>query len=126
MHPSIDSSITFLRVVDLEVSHEFYERGLGLDLVLDQGGCRIYRLTADSYVGVCERADSQTSDVIVTIVTDEVDRWHQDLADRGVAADGPPRSNDEYGIYHFFVTDPDGNLIEVQRFLDPRWAKAGS
>ena len=26
-------------------------------------------------------------------------------------------------IYHFFLRDPDGYLIEVQRFLDPAWPR---
>lgn len=118
----IDANITFLRVADIERSHAFYADGLGLTLVLDQGGCRIYRLTDTAYLGVCERTDSGSSNVIVTIVSQDVAGWHQRLASVGADVDGPPRDNPDYRIYHFFATDPDGHLIEVQRFWDGDWS----
>lgn len=30
--------------------------------------------------------------------------------------------NPRYAIYHCFLRDPSGYLIEIQRFEDPRWA----
>ena len=32
-----------------------------------------------------------------------------------------PEHNLEYRIYHFFLRDPNGYLLEIQRFEDPRW-----
>ncbi len=118
----IDSHITFLRVRDLAVSHAFYADGLGLSLVLDQGGCRIYRLTASAFLGVCERPEPVESGVMVTIVTKEVAAWHARFVEAGAAIDGPPRDNPDYRIFHFFATDPDGHTLEVQRFWDADWA----
>jgi len=118
----IDASITFFRVADIERSHAFYADGLDLTLVLDQGGCRIYRLTETSYIGVCEREESGSSNVIVTIVTQDVAGWHERLLSAGADVDGAPRDNPDYRIHHFFATDPDGHLIEVQRFWDAEWA----
>jgi catechol 2,3-dioxygenase-like lactoylglutathione lyase family enzyme len=120
-HLEIDSGITFLRVADLERSHRFYSADLGLTLVLDQGGCRIYRLTESAFLGVCERPGPVGSNVIVTFVTEDVDGWHERVAAAGVEPDGPPRDNPDYRIYHFFVTDPDGHTLEVQRFWDDDW-----
>lgn len=108
----------------MERSVRFYEDGLGLTLVLDQGGCRIYRLTSDSYLGVCVRDTDVASNVVFTIVSDDVDGWHDRITGAGIATDGPPRDNDEYRIYHFFVTDPDGHTLEVQRFWDADWSDA--
>lgn len=118
----IEANITFLQVADLERSHTFYATGLGLALVLDQGGCRIYRVTDTSYLGVCERPDSGSSNVIVTIVSDDVAGWHERFTAAGAKVDGLPRDNPDYRIHHFFAHDPDGHLIEVQRFWDPDWA----
>jgi catechol 2,3-dioxygenase-like lactoylglutathione lyase family enzyme len=118
----IDSTITFLEVADLERSHAFYADGLGLALVLDQGGCRIYRLTGTSYLGVCERSDAGSSNVIVTVVTEDVAGWHQRLTAAGAGVDAAPRDNPDYRIHHFFANDPDGHVIEVQRFWDTDWA----
>ena len=73
----IDASITFLQVSNIERSRTFYAEGIGLTLVLDQGGCQIYRLTDTSYLGICEKADPVSSNVIVTIVSEDVAGWHQ-------------------------------------------------
>jgi catechol 2,3-dioxygenase-like lactoylglutathione lyase family enzyme len=123
--PALDATITFLKVANLEKSHRFYGDELGLSLVLDQGGCRIYRLGEDSFLGICERPDSGPSNVIVTFVTEDVAGWHEMMIAAGAAVDGPPRDNAEYRIHHFFATDPDGHLLEVQRFLDSGWAGHG-
>lgn len=120
-HLEIDSGITFLRVADLERSHRFYLGDLGLALVLDQGGCRIYRLTGSAFLGVCERSGPVESNVIVTFVTEDVDGWHERMNGAGVKTDGPARDNPDYRIYHFFATDPDGHTLEVQRFWDDDW-----
>lgn len=119
----VDAHITFLRVADLGRSHDFYGEGLGLALVLDQGGCRIYRLTDEAYIGLCLRDEPGSTGVVVTIVTDAVDEWHKRFTTAGADLDGPPRDNPEYRIYHFFATDPDGHLLEVQRFWDDDWSE---
>jgi len=118
----IDGNIIFLRVSDIERSHTFYVKGLGLSLVVDQGDCQIYRLTDTSYLGVCERPEPVASNVIVTIVSDDVAGWHERFVSAGADVDGPPRDNPEYRIHHFFANDPDGHLIEVQRFWNADWA----
>ena len=39
----------------------------------------------------------------------------------GVAFEQAPTHNDEYGIYHCFLTDPNGYTTEIQSFDDPNW-----
>jgi catechol 2,3-dioxygenase-like lactoylglutathione lyase family enzyme len=122
-HLSIDQQITFLYTRDLETTARFYEGVLGLPLVLDQGACRVYRVSGDGYLGFCQRAEmvEQPSGVIFTIVTDEVDEWYDLLCQRGVVFEKPPAVNPQYNIYHCFLRDPNGYLIEIQRFLDGAW-----
>ncbi len=123
--PPTDAFITFLSVSDLEASGHFYGDLLGLELVLDQGPCRIYRVAASGFVGICtHREDVRADGVIVTLVTSEVDRWHQELSAAGVEIESGPEHNDRFGLYHMFLRDPDGHLVEVQQFLDPAWAGA--
>ena len=120
----IDQQITFLYTRDLETTARFYEQMLGLPLALDQGSCRIYRVSSDGYLGFCQRnaASEQPDGVIFTIVTQEVDRWYEHLVARGIAFEKPPALNPKYNIYHCFLRDPNGYLIEIQRFLDPAWS----
>ena len=125
-HPPIDQQITFLYTRDLEATARFYEDILGLPLALDQGDCRIYRVSQGGYVGFCRRAAAPEapSGVILTLVTPDVDGWYRRLVDLGIAFEKPPALNPKYDIYHCFLRDPNGYLIEIQRFLDPAWGTA--
>ena len=119
----VDAQITFLPVDDLSRSAAFYEGALGLPLVVDQGTCRIYRVCGDAYLGICLRPGAAVAaGVIVTLVTPEVDAWHARLVAAGATVVEAPSTSERYGIYHAFYRDPDGHLVEVQRFHDPGWA----
>jgi len=115
--------ITFLYTQDINTAIEFYEKVLGLELALDQGGCRLYHVNArQAYIGVCEReVPRDPNGVIFTFVTPDVDAWYEHITSQGVECEHEPRTNNDYGIYHFFVRDPNGYLIEFQRFLDDPW-----
>ena len=121
-HPPIDQQITFLYTADLTGSAHFYEDVLGLPLIRDQGTCRIYRVNDESYIGICQRADAivdtERRTLIFTLVTQQVDEWYDYLREQGVAFEKPPEINPRYQIYHCFLRDPNGYLIEIQRFLD--------
>ena len=121
---SFDQQITFLSVSDLERSSVFYRATLGLDLILDQGDCRIFEVTPTAYVGLCARPDGvDPAGIIVTLVTDEVDAWHERLTHAGAKCERPPTHNEKYRLYQAFYRDPDGYLIEIQQFLDPAWSR---
>lgn len=117
-----DSQITFCYTRDLGETARFYEEHFGLPLVLDQGGCRIYRVAEGAYVGFCGREGApRPVGVILTFVTDDVDGWYDRLSDAGVLFEKEPAFNPDYRIYHCFLRDPNGYLLEIQRFEDPRW-----
>lgn len=115
--------ITFLAVEDLERAARFYGGILGLTLVTDQGDCLIYEVARNAFVGVCARPGrASPTGVIVTLVTKDVDGWHSRLIEAGVRCDIAPRSHPDYAIYQAFYRDPDGHVIEIQRFDDPSWS----
>jgi len=114
-----DGMVTFCYTADLDRSAAFYEGVLGLRLALDQGACRIYAVADHACLGLCTRADAARPDgIILTLVTDDVDGWYARLRER-VDIAHPPRLHPDHGIYHFFLRDPDGYLLEIQRFVDP-------
>ena len=116
------AQITFCYTASLEETARFYEQVLGLELALDQGTCRIYRAAGDAYLGFCAREEAARPDgVILTLVTADVDGWHERLERAGVVCEKAPALNERYGIYHCFFRDPNGYLLEIQRFEDPRW-----
>ena len=117
-----DAQITFCYTTDFESTTRFYEELLGLPLALDQGKCRIYRVNGGAFIGVCESEEIADSDgVMLTLVSDDVDGWHARLKDRGVHFEKAPALNQKFNIYHCFLRDPNGYLIEIQRFEDPEW-----
>lgn len=123
-HPPVDQQITFIYTDDLEKSAAFYEQVMGFNLWLDQGSCRIYSVSTGGYIGVCQTSESskgqtgQQNNLILTIVTPEVDQWYDYLKERGVSFEKAPETNPKYKIYHCFLRDPNGYLIEIQRFLE--------
>lgn len=117
-----DAQITFLSVTDLDASSRFYTEGLGLEMVLDQQRCRIFRSAATSYIGICDLRTPDPGSSIVTLVTEDVDGVHDRLVSIGATIDVPPRANPDFQIYQLFARDPDGYVIEAQRFDDPRWS----
>ncbi len=118
--------VTFLYTADLAATAHFYETVVGLPRVLDQGSCRIYRVSSDGFLGFCTRAGAQPAGVIVTFVTLEVDAWCVRLQSRGAVIEKAPAFNPAYNIYHCFLRDPNGYLLEIQRFCDPAWPAAHS
>ena len=70
----LDSQITFLATTDLKSTSLFYEQILGLDLVLDQGTCRIFKVSGNAYIGFCQKKSMPSVEgVIITFVTQDVD-----------------------------------------------------
>ncbi|MEM7031743.1 MAG: VOC family protein [Chloroflexota bacterium] len=123
--PSLDQQVTFFYTQDLAATTHFYETIMGLSLVLDQGICRIYAVSPDGFVGFCQRESGPQPDgVIFTLVTHEVDAWYTYLLEQEVSFEKPPQHNPTYNIYHCFLRDPNGYLLEIQQFLDPTWPKA--
>ena len=123
--PLFNQQVTFLYTRNLALSAHFYEEVLGLPLVLDQGGCRIYQVSSTGFLGIClsQNAPKKPEGIIVTLATSKVDDWYHHLSDQGVIFEKPPQHNPAYNIYHCFLRDPNGYLLEIQQFLDPAWPK---
>lgn len=121
-----DYSITFFYYDDIHVAAPFYENDLGLELVLDQGLARIYRIAGKCYFGIVDGnrghlKHQEKSAVLLTIVAQDVEGWHKRMKEAGVNG----LSEILRGTYceHFFFEDPAGYAIEIQRFHNPDVAK---
>ena len=120
----IGQQITWVYTEDLEGTARFYEVVLGLETALDQGQCRVYRTSPTSFLGLCRVRPGrfvEPKGVVLTLLTDDVDAWHAHLLAHGADVQGPPEHHAAFKVYAFFVKDPNGYLIELQRFEDPRW-----
>lgn len=120
-----DYAITFFYYDDVHAVVPFYEQTLGLELVLDQGLARIYRIGRDSYFGIVDGnrghlRHQPRSAVLLTIISEDVHGWHQRLTELKVPALGPVQTG--RFCEHFFFEDPAGYAIEIQRFIAPEVA----
>lgn len=119
----IDTGIVFLPCEDLHAIDHFYVGLLGLRLRLDQGSCRIYEICPGACIGFCTGLEHITpcKAVIITLVRNDVELFYDFVLNKGAEVDGPPRHNKMFQIVHFFIRDPNGYRVEVQRFEDQRW-----
>ena len=126
MPPPLERQITFLYAQDLAASRHFYETVLGLPLLRDQGRCAIYAGPGGALLGVClangprdNQDPRREGGVVLTLVTPAVEQWHAHLLALGIATEGAPAESSGFGITHFFLRDPAGYLLEIQRFAVP-------
>jgi catechol 2,3-dioxygenase-like lactoylglutathione lyase family enzyme len=126
MPAPVTQHITFLDTDDLGRTADFYERVLGLRLARDQGACRIYHVCHGAYLGFCQRTDRSAvaprgaaAVTVLTLITDDVDGWFRRVEGLGAEVVKAPADNPPYRIYNAFVRDPNGYLVEIQRFWEP-------
>ena len=119
----IDYPITFLYYQDLDRVVPFYRDILGLQLERDQGWCKIFQAGEKARVGLVDEAHGSMSvsdekSVLLTLVVDDVDAWYEHLRDEGVEIAAEPQMHEDIGVYCFFLQDPAGYKIEIQKFMD--------
>jgi catechol 2,3-dioxygenase-like lactoylglutathione lyase family enzyme len=110
------SGIVFLSTRRLDEVVRFYRSRMGMNVWIEQEDCTILR-HGDLALGFCQRDHADTNGII-TFWYDtekEIDDRFKDLMD---IAEGPPRRNEKYRVYHFFLRDPEERRLEVQQFLD--------
>ena len=108
--------IVFIRTADLDTLKDFYINRVGCTLWLDQGGCAIFQ-HGNMLLGFCQAEEPEREGVYTFFYTDkrQVDAMYEKFKE---LADGPPRDNPRYLIYHFYAKDPEGRSIEFQYFQD--------
>ena len=116
----ITEQITFLPCRNLQETHTFYTQILKFTMVVDQGTCRIYQTTSNSFLGFCKKEKYASSEhTIITFIVNDVDQIVKRIEQMGWEIEMQPRINNQYQIYQSFLRDPNGHLIEIQRFLHP-------
>ncbi len=123
--PPIDQCVTFIYTHDLAATTQWYEDVLGLECVLVQTCCKIYRTGGSGFLGICSRPNRtvEPRGVVFTMVSSDVDGWYARLKGKGVTIEGPPELSTEFNVYAFFAADPNGYKLEFQEFRDPAWPK---
>ena len=110
------SGIIFFGTNKLEQLTKFYHIEIGCDIWLEQADCKIFKHD-DFLLGFCTRKKKETDGIITFFFSNKnvVDSYYEKFKS---IAEAPPVDNDKYGIYHFFVLDPEGRKVEFQYFTN--------
>lgn len=119
--PEVKGLITFLYYKDLARAAKFYEDIMGFEKTIDQGWAKIFKVKDAAHVGLVDgkrgyHRPSHTKPVMITVVVSDVDDWYRYLKDKGVKTLSEPRDNVEINIRAFLLKDPEGYVIEIQKF----------
>lgn len=118
-NPGVDLNITFFYYKDLQTAMDFYQNKLGFKLLIDQGWSKIYQVSSTSCIGLVDEKrgfhkSSTKKPVIFCMRVSDVDEWYRFLQERAIAPEGKPEDNLELKIRAFFVSDPEGYVLEFQ------------
>lgn len=112
-------SITFFYYRDLPRAMTFYEEVLGLDLAIDQGWSKIYRICPGAHVGLVDERHGMNDwqdkkPVQLCIRVDDVAAWYAYARAQALQGLSELFENDRLGIRAFVFNDPEGYQIEIQ------------
>lgn len=120
---SFAQALTFFCTRDLAASERFYGGTLGLRVAMRTTTAILWQAAGTAYFGVTSGPgrEPKAGAAILELVTrhdSEVEDWHARIVADGWQTDGPPRRT-AGGALCFFVTDPNGYLVEILHFSDP-------
>ena len=122
--PSVDGLLTFLYYKDLARAGEFYEKIMGFELVQDQKWAKIFKVADSAFMGCVDgnigyHKHDPTKPVMLTVIVDDSDAWYEHFVENGVETLNKPHDDVELNMRIFLLQDPEGYVIEIQKFNDP-------
>ncbi|MEO0137399.1 MAG: VOC family protein [candidate division WOR-3 bacterium] len=111
------AGIIFFKTQNLPKIKEFYVTRIGMEVWLEQADCAILK-HGNLLLGFCQRETTETQGII-TFVYENTDQVYNMYKKFRLEALSEPEVNEKYRIYHFFIKDPEGRLVEFQNFLEP-------
>jgi catechol 2,3-dioxygenase-like lactoylglutathione lyase family enzyme len=120
---NVQANLVFLYYEDLATAQDFYANILGLEMVLDYGFAKLFRVSMTTYVGLVDeqRGMHRTTEpktVTLSFVTNEIDEWYTYLKEKGVEMRGKLGDAKRHPTRGFVAYDPEGYFLEFERFLD--------
>ena len=121
--PSVNGILTFFYYEDLEKAAEFYEKIMGFQLVQDQKWAKIFKIKDNAYMGCVDgnigyHKPDPTKPVMLTLIVDDPDAWYKHFKENGIETLNEPHDNEELNLRIFLLCDPEGYVIEIQKFKD--------
>ena len=124
MNQKSEGLITFFYYNDLTKATEFYEKIMGFDFIVDQEWAKIFRVNGRALMGCVDgnrgyHKPDETKPVMLTVVVDDPDEWFNHFKKNNIETLNEPHDIDEMGLRVFLLKDPEGYVIEIQKFYEP-------
>ncbi len=105
----------------LDESRHFYTNVLGFQVGMDMGWVVTFVSPSNptAQLTVFSSDDSANVDPQITIEVEDVDRAHARAVEQGVEV-VYPLTTEPWGVKRFFVTDPNGIVLNVMSHTKPR------
>jgi catechol 2,3-dioxygenase-like lactoylglutathione lyase family enzyme len=117
----IRATNVFLYYEDLAGAADFYTQVLGFEQVADYGMARILRVAGDSYFILVDATKGmhtaeEPKTVAMALITDQLDEWYDYLVGEGYTMkyNYKPKAGSAHD--GFVMEDPEGYLLEFERF----------
>jgi predicted enzyme related to lactoylglutathione lyase len=115
--------ITFIYYRDLQKGIDFYGKFLGFPLEIDQGWCKIYRISEGGYVGVVDEKRGMhkwnaVKPVQICLRVPDVKAFYEFCKESKLPKLSELHESKELRIRAFVFDDPEGYQIEIQESMD--------
>ena len=121
--PDVEGSVVFFYYQEWDPAVVFYRDVLQLQPIMNEEWVKIYQISPGSHVGLVKQGHgyhevSEDKPAMLSIITNEVDAWHERLVAAGVTIlKAPPpadqqRQTGEAPIRGFIAQDPGGYTVE--------------
>ena len=117
----VQGTVFWLYYKDVPEARRFYEREMGLALVVDQGFAKVYSCSGAGFIGLVDESQglhrfSEEKAVNVAFITPSVDLWFERFQSAGIPIK-VPLGDAEQGLVRAFVAlDPAGYFLEFNWF----------
>ena len=115
---SVRRIVPDIRSKQLDTSRQFYVDVLGLEVAMDMGSIVTLRSSTNPTAQVSLMRDDESSAILpqMSVEVADVDAVHARAVSRGFKV-VYPLTNEPWGVRRFFVTDPNGTIINVMSHI---------
>jgi catechol 2,3-dioxygenase-like lactoylglutathione lyase family enzyme len=119
----VQGTVLWLYYRDVPAMEVFWEKLLGVDLLVDQGWAKVYQGSRTGFIGLVdgERGLHSASDeksVTVSFLTSDVAAWRARTDRQGLEARTPELGTESGRVSTWVAFDPEGYFLEWDTFLD--------
>ena len=119
----VEKLITFIYYRDLQKGIDFYEKFLGFPMEIDQGFCKIYRISDAGYVGIVDEKKgmhkwNEIKPVQICLRVPDVQAFYEYCKESNVDDLSEMFVNENLKIKAFVFNDPEGYQIEIQESIE--------